>query len=258
MWRQDDPFPSARFRRLPVYSRRSGRRSSSPVRDNGGFRNRCDKAEALLVEIIADARDRLIAIDFETAPSASETARLRALELQLIEVRTRISDRRYQQQAAELRTELNRLVKENEYARRAGLDPQRSRVRLCQLYGGTRGRPRYEPHTLVNPWAALGQAPRGSQRRLRAVLSARPGESNRPTFTIPCRPVASSTGPHRFLSQTRRALFSISTFRRCCRPAIGLQRSLAALRSTTLLWTQSSVGTWLNGRATVSETSAGL
>jgi DNA polymerase-1 len=108
-------------------------------------------ATALVAEIIADAGDGLIAVDFETTPQRSERARCEDLKRRVAAAKgeakacadRRAAARRGADGAAETTTalalakaELAALQAAFDHSMRAGLDPHRSTVRLCQLYGG--------------------------------------------------------------------------------------------------------------------------
>ena len=108
-------------------------------------------ATALVAEIITDAGEGLIAVDFETTPLPSERARYADLKRRVAEAKgkakacaeLRDAARRGADDAAEAtarlsiaKAELAALEAALDHAVRAGLDPHRSTARLCQLYGG--------------------------------------------------------------------------------------------------------------------------
>ena len=108
-------------------------------------------ATALVAEIIADAGEGLIAVDFETTPLPSERERLQDLSRRVAEAKGKVqacaerraAARRGADGAAETtaalaiaKAELAALQSAEDHAERAGLDPHRSTARLCSLYGG--------------------------------------------------------------------------------------------------------------------------
>ena len=107
-------------------------------------------AAALVAAIIADAGDGLIAVDFETTPLPSERERLGISRAAWPRRRGRFrpapsaAPRRDGGQTraeataalAIAKAELAALQSAEDHAGRAGLDPHRSTVRLCALYGG--------------------------------------------------------------------------------------------------------------------------
>ena len=107
-------------------------------------------ASALVAEIITDAGNGLIAVDLETAPLPSERARLADLFRQVAEANGKVKARAKLRDAARragdateataalalAKAERAVLLSAADHAARAGLDPHRSTVRLCQLYGG--------------------------------------------------------------------------------------------------------------------------
>jgi hypothetical protein len=98
------------------------------------------EAERLVLEILADAGDRPVGLDFETAPNSAAVERLALLKLKRSEVLHRLRERNKAKapagELAELERERKRLTALAAYAKTAGLDPYRARVRLMQLYGG--------------------------------------------------------------------------------------------------------------------------
>jgi DNA polymerase I-like protein with 3'-5' exonuclease and polymerase domains len=105
-------------------------------KNSGGWRTqRCaDPADAvrLIDEVLAGA-DGPVAVDLETAPLPSETARLRGLEQERAEIASRLGEA----DAPSLEAEIKRLDAAIAYAETAGLDPRRSRIRLLQLCAGS-------------------------------------------------------------------------------------------------------------------------
>ena len=93
----------------------------------------------LVAEILADAGDGLIALDIETAPIASEHARLARIRTNLAAARGRKRALKKLGDAEALRlakSEVSALEKAEEHAERAGLDPHRADIRLVQIYAG--------------------------------------------------------------------------------------------------------------------------
>jgi DNA polymerase-1 len=79
----------------------------------------------------------MVAVDLETAPSASEAARAQSLRLALAAVKGRITAaRRLKAPTTELQAEGRRLTVALRHAETAGLDSNRARIRLLQVYGG--------------------------------------------------------------------------------------------------------------------------
>jgi DNA polymerase-1 len=119
-----------------------------------------DKAEVLILEMIADAGGRPVALDIETTPVLPERQRLEALRLERAVVHAetlaagralKAAQKAQKAQAkgnghddvAVLEGALRALLRQEkhlsaqvEYAESAGLDPRRSHIRLAQLYGG--------------------------------------------------------------------------------------------------------------------------
>ena len=105
-------------------------------------------AAALVAEIIADAGEGLIAVDFETTPLPSERERLADLSRRVAEAKGKVqacAERRARRDGrrrgataalAIAKAELAALQSAEDHAERAGLDPHRSTARLCALYGG--------------------------------------------------------------------------------------------------------------------------
>jgi DNA polymerase-1 len=108
-------------------------------------------AAALVAGIVADAGSGRIAVDFETTPLPSERERRADLARRAAEAQGRVracaerraAARRGADGAAEAtgalaiaKAELAALRSTEDHAERAGLDPHRSTVRLCALYGG--------------------------------------------------------------------------------------------------------------------------
>jgi len=106
------------------------------------------EAEACIREMIQDAAGKPVALDLETAPIASERARLEALQAERKAINdTAIADRKAAKKAAASLAEieaitaaadpkLKALDAQIEYAESAGLDPWRAEIRLAQVYGG--------------------------------------------------------------------------------------------------------------------------
>jgi len=106
------------------------------------------EAEACIREMVADAGGKPIALDLETSPLLSERERLKAL----MEERKTVNDaaisyRRAAKKAKRPQAEidaytetatakLKALDAQIDHAKSAGLDPNRSAVRLVQVYGG--------------------------------------------------------------------------------------------------------------------------
>ena len=107
-----------------------------------------DEAEALIAEVIVDAAGKPIALDLETRPLASELERLKALEEERAAVNAEaIAFRRGAKKAGAPQAEidahtetvdarLKALDARIDHAASAGLDPNRSEIRLLQVYGG--------------------------------------------------------------------------------------------------------------------------
>jgi len=96
-------------------------------------------ATMLVAEILADAGDGLIALHIETAPIASEHARLAGIRTNLAAARGRKRALKKLGGAEALRLaklEVSALEKAEEHADRAGLDPHRADIRLVQIYAG--------------------------------------------------------------------------------------------------------------------------
>jgi DNA polymerase-1 len=98
-----------------------------------------DEAHRLVDEVLVDAGDGPVAVDFETAPSPAEVDRLTALRTECATVGGRLkAAKKLGAPDGELKAEAKRLRAAIAYAATAGLDPHRARVRLMQLYGGGR------------------------------------------------------------------------------------------------------------------------
>jgi ribonuclease D len=107
-----------------------------------------DEAEALIREILAAAAGKPIALDIETRPLASERERLKALEEERAAVNAEaIAFWRGAKKASTPQAEidahtetadarLRALDARIDHAESAGLDPNRSEIRLVQVYGG--------------------------------------------------------------------------------------------------------------------------
>ena len=115
-------------------------------------------AIALVAEIIADAGEGRIAVDFETTPLPSEQARCAELQRRVATAKGTVkacnerraatrrgadgqlrASRGVAEATARLsiaKAELAALQAAFDHSMRAGLDPHRSTARLCQLYGG--------------------------------------------------------------------------------------------------------------------------
>ena len=99
-------------------------------------------AAALVAEIITDAGDGRIAVDFETTPLPKRAGAPRGYRAPRGRGEGEGSSLRRATMArggAALtiaKAELAALRSAEDHAGRAGLDPQRSTVRLCTLYGG--------------------------------------------------------------------------------------------------------------------------
>jgi hypothetical protein len=93
----------------------------------------------MIDEVMADAGAGLIAIDIETVPAKAEIDRLAALRAEDAVVRGRLrAANKTHTSAAALKAEGRGLKAQIACAERAALDPDRSRVRLLQVYGGGR------------------------------------------------------------------------------------------------------------------------
>jgi DNA polymerase I len=114
-------------------------------------------ATTLVAEIVACAGEGLIAVDFETTPQRSERERLADLKRRVAEAKGKVRACAERRAAARrgapfdkgsggvaetttalaiAKAELAALKSAEDHAARAGLDPHRSTVRLCSLYGG--------------------------------------------------------------------------------------------------------------------------
>ena len=106
------------------------------------------EAEACIVEMIADAAGKPIALDLETCPALPERERLAALTAERKAVNSEaIAFRAAAKKAGtpqaeidahteEADAKLESLDREIDFCREAGLDPHRSEIRLVQVYGG--------------------------------------------------------------------------------------------------------------------------
>jgi DNA polymerase-1 len=98
-----------------------------------------EEAKALVKEVIRDAAGRPVALDIETAPTAAEPDRLKALEVELAAAKGRLkAAEKTKSPVLELQAEAKLLAARIKYAKSAALDPRRSRIRLIQVYGGGR------------------------------------------------------------------------------------------------------------------------
>ena len=96
-----------------------------------------EHAMSALAAIFADARGGMVAVDLETAPSPSEAARAHSLRLALAAVKGRLkAARRLKAPTIDLQAEARRLTAALRHAEAAGLDSNRARIRLLQVYGG--------------------------------------------------------------------------------------------------------------------------
>ena len=108
-------------------------------------------AASLVAAIVADAGQGRIAVDFETTALPSERERLKDLFRRVAEAKGKVQAGTERRAAARrgadgagaataalaiAKAELAALRSAADHAGRAGLDPQRSTVRLCSLYGG--------------------------------------------------------------------------------------------------------------------------
>jgi DNA polymerase-1 len=106
------------------------------------------EAEACIGEMIRDAAGKPVALDLETAPLASEIARLATLEAERTAINAAaIAARKAAKKAAASVAEIEAITAEAAprlkdldlqiaYAESAGLDPHRAEIRLAQVYGG--------------------------------------------------------------------------------------------------------------------------
>ena len=106
------------------------------------------EAEACIREMIADAAGKPVALDLETAPIPSERDRLAALMAERATVNAEaIAYRKAGKKAGTPQAEIDAVTEEAnaklkaldariEYCASAGLDPNRSEIRLLQVYGG--------------------------------------------------------------------------------------------------------------------------
>ena len=92
------------------------------------------QARRLLAEMVGAGR---IAIDIETAPNQTDVDRLAELMLARAETAGQLkAQRKLKAPTAALATTAKHLDAELRYARTAGLDPHRARIRLLQVYAG--------------------------------------------------------------------------------------------------------------------------
>jgi DNA polymerase I-like protein with 3'-5' exonuclease and polymerase domains len=106
------------------------------------------EAEACIREMIADAAGKPIAVDLETCPVSAELERLEALKTEREAVNdAAIAFRRAAKKAKTPQTEIHAFTEtasvklkaldaQIDHAASAGLDPNRSEIRLLQVYGG--------------------------------------------------------------------------------------------------------------------------
>jgi hypothetical protein len=106
------------------------------------------EAAACIGEMIADAAGKPIALDLETCPIASERARLTALMDERAAINAQaIGDRKAAKKAGAPEAEIDAITEtagarlkaldaQIDHAEGAGLDPNRSAIRLLQVYGG--------------------------------------------------------------------------------------------------------------------------
>jgi DNA polymerase I len=107
-----------------------------------------DEAKACIAEMIADAGEKPVALDLETAPIQSERERLAALmtEREAINAEA-IAFRKAAKKAKTPQTEIDAVTEaanaklkvldaKIKYCASAGLDPHRAEIRTIQLYGG--------------------------------------------------------------------------------------------------------------------------
>jgi DNA polymerase I len=96
-----------------------------------------EEAEVGFLETVQAANGWPIGLDIETAAGAAETERLRALVLQQADLKGRLKAARKvkapETEIAALTAEAKILIAQIKYAKAAGLDPHRSRIRLVQL-----------------------------------------------------------------------------------------------------------------------------